>query len=205
MTTIEDHCDTIRSWLNFEYDNTLITSWTRFAEEDLSESLRCKHMIDIATATVIDQRVQLPLDWQELDFVRLVGGLPLRFRTRDEFYKNTADNTVTNGDYNVGYYTITGNFLIVGGATETTPQALEISYFQAIPPLEDTPNWVYTYYQRLLTSKTLAVAAAYSIEDERGPMWETAAQALVDKINQNYLKSRASGSKLVAPQNRSFG
>ena len=201
MTAIADHCDTIRSWLNFDsYDNALITSWTRMAEELLSSVLRCKHMIAIDEAYVNSQRVRLPLDWLEIDFARVVGSGPILFRTRDDFY----NNRFSDPNYNEGYYTITGNYLVLGGNV-ADGKTVEISYYESIPPLGDTPNWLMKYYSRLYVSATLSVAAAYSLEDDRAVTWQAAMQTFVDTINEEHLKSKASGSKIVMPKRKGFG
>lgn len=200
MTALTDHCDTIRAWLNFEYPNELIISWTRMAEELLSASLRCKHMIAIDTAHVNERRVLLPGDWLALDFVHIVDGRPLLFRSRDEFYSNP--NNLVNK--NEGYYTLTGNYMIVGGNIEDG-KAIEISYYETIPPLGDTPNWLMHYYSRLYVSATLSVASAYSLEDERAVTWQAAMQSFVDMINEEHAKSKASGSKIVMPKRKGFG
>lgn len=200
MTAISDHCDTIRAWLNFEYSDALITSWTRMAEELLSSALRCKHMIAIDTANIIEKRVSLPLDWLVLDFVRVVDGKPLHFRSRDEFYSDPGN--IAN--YNEGHYTITGNYLMVGGNVADGKQ-VELSYYETIPPLANDPNWVMKYYSRLYISATLSVAAAYSVEDERAVTWQTAMQSFVDMINEEHAKSKASGSRIVMPKRKGFG
>lgn len=200
MTAIGDHCDTIRSWLNYSYSDELITSWTRMAEEDLNETLRCKHMIEIATAPIEDSRVLLPLDWQDLDFIRIIDGNPLSFRTRDKFFEsNTGDE-----NHNAGYFTVTGNYVYIGKASAENPKDVEISYYQNIPPLGDTPNWLMKYYTRLLTLSTLAVGAAYSLEDQRAVTWTAAVQLLTDKINTNNKTARYGNAPLIKGRAKGF-
>lgn len=205
MTAISDHCDTIRAWLNFgdtEYTDTLITSFTRMAEERLSEDLRCKHMIAIDTALVEQSRIQLPLDWQELDFVRFLDGGPLKFRSRTEFYTNPANDP----NRNYGYYTITGNYLIVGGDIGDGIN-IEISYYESIPPLDADPNWLMTYYSRIYTSATISVARMYSEgEEEKAMVWDAATQDFVNRVNERHMESRISGSQLNMPRkSKGFG
>lgn len=200
MTAISDFCSTIRGWLNFEYGDELITSWVRMAEEQISTTLRCKHMIAIDTANVIEGRVRLPDDWLALDFVRVVGGKPLHFRTRDDFY-NVPPN---QPGYNDGYYTITGNYLITL-ASSTDALSVELSYYESIPPLGNDQNWLMKYYSRLYVSSTLAVAAMYSLDEDRAVTWQTAAQNYIDQINEEHQKSKASGSRVTMPRKKGFG
>lgn len=202
MTAIGDHCTTIRDWLNFDaYSDALITSWTRMAEEALSAALRCKHMIAVDTAEITQSRVLLPADWLELDFVRVIDGKPLHFRARDEFYNNAENDP----NYNSRHYTITGNYLMVGGDL-ADGRNIEISYYEAIPPLGDTPNWLMTYYSRLYVSATMAVAKAFAVgEEESAVMWQTATKTFVDDINARDKAAASSGSKLVMPRKKGFG
>ena len=202
MTAISDHCDTIRAWLNYEYSDTLITSWTRMAEELLSVDLRCKHMIAIDTALVEQSRIRLPLDWQELDFVRFENGGPLKFRDRTTFYTN-PDN---DPNHSHGYYTITGNYMVVGGSVDDGVN-IEISYYENIPPLDTDPNWLMTYYSRLYTSATIAVSKMYAIgEEQSAVVWDAATQDFINKINEQHLIGKTSGSQLNMPRrSKGFG
>lgn len=173
------------------------------AEELLSLSLRCKHMIQIDTGLVTQTRVLLPLDWLELDFVRLIDGKPLKFRARDTFYNNVLNDP----NYNAGYYTLTGNYMIVGGPIDAIEgKNVEISYFQTIPPLGDEINWLMKYYSRLYVSATMSAAKAYNEgEEQQAVMWQTATQGMVDGINTEFLKSKSSGSKINLPRRKGFG
>jgi hypothetical protein len=171
------------------------------AEEDLNTSLRVKHMIQIDTATVTADRVTLPADWVELDFVRQIDGDPLHFRTRDQFYR-TSDGMKNK---NSGYYTIVGNYLAVGNLGDDGRE-VEISYFQNIPPLTVDVNWLMQYYSRLYVSSTMAVASMYGFEDERGVKWEAEKTKTIEQLNLEYLRSKASGSILKVPKrNVGFG
>lgn len=204
MTALSDHCDTIRSWLNLGpeiYPDSLIESWTKMFEEDINVSLRVKHMIAIDRGEVIVDRVLLPSDWVELDFVRVVDGKPLRFRDRNLFYTPNEQDQYDNS----GYYTITGNYLIVGGPISiTNSKTVEISYYQNVPRLGEFSNWMMDNYSRLYTTGTLAVGSMYSFEDERGPAWATATQVFVDKLNEEHLVSKHSGSVLIKGGGKRF-
>src|SRR5262245_27131088 len=104
MTAIGDFCITIRQWLAIGedvYPDAIVTSWVRMAEEWLSENMRVKHMVQIDWSDVVEGRVLLPSDWQQLDTVRFRDGSSLTYSPRNEFY---------NPDYCLkGRYTIVGN------------------------------------------------------------------------------------------------
>jgi len=201
MTALGDHCNTLRDWVNLGpdvYPDSVVTSWIRMCEAILGKELRCKEMLQIDVGLLIDQRYLLPADWRQLDFVRVVGGKPLRYVPRDDFYNPDKSADQPN------CYTLTGNYLIVGG-TSADGLSVEISYYQSLPPLGDTPTWPLIQYPMLFTLKPLAVASTYAFEDERGDRWEAQSAKLIDNINQEHLMSKASGSRLTQRHRRSFG
>lgn len=204
MTAISEHCTVVRQWLDYgedEYPDTLVTSWTRMAEQSLSMNLRCKHMIQIDTGLVSTSRVPLPEDWLELDFVRIVDGHPLSFRSRTEFYTPPIP---ADPNYNSKHYTLSGNLLMVGGNI-ADGREVEITYFQEIPPLIDEPNWLMKHYSGLYVFSTLAAAALYGIESDQAQVWKDQASEMVSTLNGEYLKSKASGSNLAMPRRKGFG
>ena len=200
MTALTDQCNVIRGWLNLGsdvYSDSVVTSWIRMAEEKLSKELRCKDMIQIDVGTLIDQRYLLPADWRAMDFVRIIGGVPLRYVPRDDFY---------NPDYaedQSKVYTMTGNYIITG--VGGTAAQVEISYYQDIPPLGDTATWLLTKYPTVFLVTTLHFASMYAVEDERGSMWSSEADTLIGDINVEHQLSKASGSRLTQRHRRSFG
>jgi hypothetical protein len=205
MTALHDQCEVIRGWLNLGeevYPDSVVTSWVRMAEEALSKRLRCKDMIQIDVGTLIEERYLLPSDWRQLDFVRVIGGKSLRYIPRDDFY-NTDEPQKSDQEK---CYTIAGNYLIVGG---NIPEGLqvEITYYQDIPPLGDEYTWLQIQYPTLFLMETLKIASMYSIEDERGPLWESQSDKLVGDINDEHANSKASGSRLTSRYQklRSFG
>lgn len=213
MTAIGDYCNVIRGWLNLGasiYPDVVVTSWVRMAEEELNEALRCKHMIQIDDGVLVTGRVLLPSDWLELDLVRLNDGNAMRYEPRDEFYDQSLSPQPVKFDSSgrqitTGRYTIIGNYLVISNPDAVNGSNVEIAYYQTIPPLGDTPNWVTTYYSQLYTIATLHVAAMYAIEDERGPMWTTQMDKLVKEINERHMTAKASGSRLVARRMKGFG
>lgn len=203
MTAIADFCETIRQWLNLGsevYPDEIVTSWVRMAETDMSSRLRCDDMVQIDIGTLVNQRYPVPDDWREMDFVRHIGGKPLRYATRDDFYN--PDEPYLSDQKNC--YTMIGRYLMTGIASSAAPQ-VEISYYQDIPPLGDDPTWFSTKYPMLAVLSTLVVACKYAIEDERSDGWEQDVAEMVDRINTEHMRSKASGSRLTTRHRRSFG
>ena len=204
MTAVTEFCDVIRGWLNLGpdvYPDGVVTSWVRMAETDLSKDLRCKEMIQIDISVLRVNRCTLPNDWRELIGVRVVGGKPLRYTPYDDFY-NPSKEWV---DDLPNVYTISGNYVMVGGANPNGVE-VEITYYQDIPPLNESYNWVTAKYPTLITLKTLHIASMYAIEDERGPMWESQIGKMIGSINSEHSHSKASGSALtIRHRKRGFG
>lgn len=201
MTAIADLCVTIRAWLNVgaeEYPDALVTSWVRMAEEWLSENLRVKHMVQIDWSDLIDGRVLLPSDWQELDSVRFRDGVAMIYSPRNEFYGASSNNLK-------GRYTIVGNYLLIGDVDAVNGTETEISYYQSIPALEEDPNWLLKYYSRVYILTTLWHAAMYSIEDERRATWQDMVFTFTNDMNERHKSSKSSGSVLVSRKRVGFG
>ena len=205
MTAIADFCNTIRSWLGIGadvYPDDIVASWVHMAENELSKKLRIKDMVQIDVGTLIQDRYLLPGDWRQLDFVRVVGGKPLRYAPRDDFYNPDFVADQKN------CYTIIGNYIIVGGVDPSVGTQVELSYYQNIPPLGTDPTYMMLHYTATLTLKTLHIASMYAIEDERGPMWEGQVDDLISTLNLEHQLAKASGSRLTsrpAQRKRSFG
>jgi hypothetical protein len=204
VTALTDFCTTIRSWLNYgedEYPDTLVTSFIRMAETTLSVTLRVKHMLQIDTAILNENRVLLPSDWLEADLVRVVGGKILKFRAREAFYTPVLDDE----NYNVGYFTISGNYLITGPGV-TDGATLELHYFQNIPELGEVSNWLLTYYPTLFQFAVMAAAENYARDFEAAGAWTTQATAIVSQLNEDYMKSKApQGQALKPKKSKGFG
>lgn len=202
MTAISDFCDRVNDWLNQSYEEPLITSWVRLAEERLNDTLRIADMIQIDVGTILQDRVTLPSDWQELDFVRRIGGGPLHYISRDEMYARNSRRVTETGER----YTITGNYLIVGGEVDDVDgKQLEISYYGDVPQLGDITNWVVQRHSGLLLAATLVAGTMYGIEDERIPIFTAYATDTINTLNNNHKVARASGSVLNAPRRKGFG
>ena len=193
MTAISDFCNTIRAWLGLGsdvYPDEVVTSWVRMTESFLSGVLRVKEMIQIDTGVIVAERYLLPSDWREMSFVRIVGGKPLRYLPKDNFYDPDFDEDQDK------CYTLSGNYIMIGGNTADGTN-VEITYYQDIPPLANNANWLITRHPTLLTLQTLSVASMYSIEDERGANWAQQCIQLIAAANTEHQITKASGSLLT--------
>jgi len=210
-TFLTDKCTEIRNWLAIGaevYPDPVVTGWIRMAEEFLSTALRVKHMIQIDTCQLVEGRVPLPLDWQEIRLVRFQssGGVG-RYQTPDAFY-NPEFPEPPEAPYpgRNKRYTILGNYLIVGNVDSVMGTTVELTYYQNIPPLtNDANNWINLYHQTIYTLKILHVASMYSIEDERSSIWNQEVMQAINMANMTHNVDKASGSVLMPVRRKTFG
>jgi len=213
-TFLTDKCEEIRKWLAIGedvYPDTIVTGWIRMAEEYLSVALRVKHMVQIDTSTLVQDRVPLPLDWQEVRLARLLpaGGV-IRYQTPDAFFNpEHPDPPESPYDYRLARYCILGNYLMVGGVSASPGLQVELTYYQNIPALtDDANNWPNLYHPTVYTLKILHVASMYAIEDERSAIWDQEVVRMVNGMNAQDQIDKASGSALMPTRvgrNRTFG
>jgi hypothetical protein len=209
-TFLTEKCEEIRNWLAIGadvYPDLVVTRWIRMAEEQLSTVLRVKHMLQIDESNLINDRVPLPLDWQEIRLVRWPDGGVIRYQTPDAFFNPEYDDpphSDATGKYR--RYTILGNYIVVGGVSSDSGTTVELTYYQNIPPLtNETNNWINSYHSTVYTVKILHIASMYSIEDERGPMWDKEVVRTVNDMNNAHKVDMASGSVLMQTRRKTFG
>ena len=209
-TYLTDKCNEVRSWLALGedvYSNAVVTNWIRMAEEYLSTALRVKHMLQIDTSVIINNRIPLPLDWQEIRLVRTLntGGV-LRYATPDSFFNpEFEDSPNTNFPGKYRRYCILGNYLVVGDDI-SDGETVELTYYQNIPPLtDDLNNWANCYHQTVYTLKILHTAALYAIEDQRVDVWDKEVVRMVNGMNAQHKIDMASGSVLMQVRKKTFG
>jgi hypothetical protein len=165
-------------------------------------------MIQIDTCTLVQDRVTLPKDWQEIRLARLLpAGTVCRYQTPDAFYNPEWPNApATPFSGKTKRYTILGNYLIVGEVTPAPGLLVELTYYQDIPPLVDaTNNWINQYHTTVYTLKILHIASMYSIEDERSSGWATEVNNTVNLMNIAHTVDKASGSVLQQVRRKTFG
>jgi hypothetical protein len=208
-TFLTDKCTEIRNWLAIGadvYTDAVVTGWIRMAEEYLSTALRVKHMIQVDTNSVVQDRTPLPLDWQEIRLVRRMDTNGVcRYQTPDAFYNpEFPDDPTSPYNSRISRYTILGNYLIIGEPSEEID--VELTYYQNIPPLtNDNNNWPNVYHTTVYTLKILHVASMYAIEDARSGSWDQEVVRMVNGMNAQHKIDMASGSVLMQTRRKSFG
>lgn len=209
MGDFTDFCGQITDWANRQdWAPTLVASFVRMAEQKFNAELRVDRMINFASNVVTCRCSTLPDDWLEMEFVEIAnanganGFLPIRYKSRDEFF-NLPDR------WAYGYYTMEGRTITFGG----TPDATEgiqynISYFGEVPVFSDTPlvpSWIYTKYPSLYLHAALMHADLHAVGEENlAANMKQLTEDGITKLNNDYFRSRSSGSRLTRTRRRRF-
>jgi hypothetical protein len=211
MTDFSDFKAQIADWANRQdWSDTLVTSFVRQAEQKLNAELRVDRMINFDEALVINRCAPLPDDWLEFlpdAGVKIAncnaadGYLPIRYKANDEFF-NLTDC------WAYGYYTILGRQIFFGGTPDSINGIVyKIAYFGEVPVFADaTPSWVYTKYPNLYLFASLMHADLHAVgEEQSAANLKQLAEDMISKLNAQYLRAKASGSRITRSRIRSFG
>jgi hypothetical protein len=210
MSDFTDFTATLKEWANRQdWSDALVVSFIRGAEEKLNAELRIDRMLQTDDALIASRCAPLPDDWLEMDLVRLMytsdfypsGFAPISYKPRAEFF--AMPDSVA-----VGFYTIEGRQIFIGGLPDTTEgQTVRIDYYQEVPVFSDTtPSWVYSKYQSLYRYASLMHADLHALgEEQTSSMLKQLCEDEIQKLNAMHRYSRASGSRLSRTRVRSFG
>jgi len=208
MSDFGDFIGIIKDFANRQdWSDALVTGFIRDAEAILNQDLRVDRMIQFDEALITSRCAPLPDDWLQMELVRIPDGnfpdgyRPIRFRARDDFFNST--------DQFARYaYTIQGRQIWIGGSPDDVEGKLvKITYYGEVPVFaDDQDSWVYTKHQALYRYAALANADLYAVgEEEKAVGLKQLIDSMIQKLNNDHLLSRASGSRLTRMQARSFG
>lgn len=208
MTDFSDFTAQIAEWANRQdWSPNLVTSFVRMAEQKLNQELRVSRMICMAENTITQRCSTLPDNWLESDLVLMAsdqvpgGWKPIRYKSRDEFLK-------LPDKWSLNHYTVEGRTMFFGGTPDDVEGvAFQIYYFQEVPVFaDDQDSWVYTKYPSLYLSAAMMHAYMHAIgEEAQAAGSKQLAEDTIQKLNNEYLVSKASGSRLTRTRVRSFG
>ena len=193
-----------------DWPDALVSGFIAQATQKFNAELRVDRMIQFDEALITSRCAPLPDDW--LEFVSGAGVkiqndnaadgfLPIRFMARDQFF-----NTTANWAY--GYYTLQGRQIYIGGPPDTVDgQTIKITYYGEVPVFSDTqPSWVYTKYPSLYLYGSLMHADLHAVgEEAQAGAMKQLTEDMIQKLNADHLRSKASGSRVTRPRVRSFG
>ena len=208
MTDFADLKAQIAEYANRQdWADAIVVGFIRQAEQKLNAELRVDRMIKFSQALINGRCIVLPDDWLAMELVRIAnpnvpsGFLPIRYKSRDEFY-TTTDNWM------YGFYTIQGRELFIGGAPNAiNGQETLITYYGEVPVFSDVQDsWVYTKYPSLYLSAAMMHAFLHAVgEEDKAAGAKQLTEDTINKLNALHMTSRASGSRVVRSRIRSFG
>jgi hypothetical protein len=177
------------------------------AESKFNKELRVAQMIQFDDGVITARCATLPDDWLAMDLVRVAnstgadGFLPARYKSRDEFFTLTDQNSWM-------YYTLVGMTMFFGG----TPNPVDgteykIAYYGEVPQLSDTQqSWIYTKHPQLYLFAALMHADLHAVgEEQQAANLKSLVEDEINKLNVAHMGSKASGSRVTMPRHRSFG
>jgi hypothetical protein len=191
-----------------DWSDALVTSFIRSAESKFNAELRVDRMIQNDQGLIISRCAPLPDDWLEMEFVQIqaddtsTGFWPIQYRARDEFFK------IQDTDTNCRYYTIEGRQIYFSGPPDDLNGIqFKIVYFGEVPVLTDLQqSWVYTKYPDLYLYAALIPATLHAVgEEEKAGGLKQLVEDMITKLNADYQRSKASGSRVHRSRRRSFG
>lgn len=217
MTNYTDLVAEIKTWADrADLSDAIVQSWITDAEARMDDDLRVGEMIKVVQSSLSSNVLAMPSDFIQADYLRfvanpasqnpyLVNGSPIHWVSRDEYY--TIVGNQYHEKYSQPFFTVIGNqsLLINPVFFSTVPVSVELSYYSDVPPLATNDNSIfYSHYERIYRYASLAASASYLTEDDRVPIWEAQATALIQKANETWVAARSSGGPLNL-RFRSFG
>lgn len=219
MTDFADLKTQIADWANrADWSDALVTSFIRQAEQKLNADLRIDRMIKTTQGLIASCCADLPDDWLEMDLVRLQNGytptgfIPINYIPRDQFFRLPtqpyASYAPSSSRSTTGKYTIEGRTIFIGGPPdEINGRAALLNYYAEVPVFSDTQtSWVYTKYPSLYLYASLMHADLHAVgEEDKAIMLNGLVKSMIDTLNADHLRARASGSRVARGRTRSFG
>jgi hypothetical protein len=198
----------IAEWMNRQdFSDNLLASFVSMANAKFNAELRVSRMIQTDTALIAGRCAPLPDDWLEMSLVQIAspnapsGWTPIRYKSRDEFF-NLPDKWAQN------FYTIEGRQIYFGGCPDDVNGIqYQISYFGEVPVFSDTQDsWLFTKYPSLYLSAALMHAYMHAVgEEAQAAGAKQLTEDGIEKLNNEWRLSKASGSRITRTRLRSFG
>jgi hypothetical protein len=179
----------------------VIGDFIAVAEADMFRNLRLRHGIARATALVTDGYVALPSDCVQVERVTLLGNPD---RPLDPVTLDFAGRAPATGA--PGYYCVTGTEVEIVPAPTGEGAQIELVYYRRPLPLSDeTPtNWLLDLSPDLYLYATLAAAAHWIADPQRGALWRAEAERIKAELETDTTRASVGGSPLVMRPRRSI-
>ncbi len=176
----------VADWLDRPDLANVIPTFITMAQERLSQDIRVKEMLKVATTTATGSSVELPSDFLEMRELHFQGNPPttLQYQTPDQFFRNFISTTSGTPMY----YTLLNNeFQFAPSVTGTT--TLQMLYYAKPVFISNSvaTNIFLTKFPNALLYATLTMAQPYLKDDARLQTWATLYQSEIGSIMKNDL------------------
>jgi hypothetical protein len=193
--SIQNYSDlqaSIAGWLKRTNLTDRIPDFITLAEATLNRQLRTRQMTSLYTRTTDQNVITLPDDYLDAEKLDLNGDT-LTYSPRW-----TADAAELGiGAKNL--YTMIGNSVWIMRLVDAG-SIFRLFYYQRLTPLSDTEpqNWLIEDAPDAYLYGALLQAEPYLKNDQRVQIWSGLYGAIIEAMNTNNARARASGSALVA-------
>lgn len=180
----------VANWLERGDLTARIPEFITLAEAEFNRRLRTAEMEGTATATLTEDRVAVPTDFQGLRSIILDGVVTkLDYMPPGDFFDIVASGTPAV------YTIVDGMFQFRPSVSSGT---CRIVYYQKIPALtvSNTTNWLMTRWPDLYLFATLMQAEFFGWNDERLPLIKSRCEEIFAQIEENTNKERYGGRRL---------
>lgn len=193
--TIKNYKDlqtSIAGWLKRTNLTDRIPDFITLAEASLNRQLRTRQMASIYMRTTDQNVITLPDDFLDAEKLDL-NGETLTYTAR---WTADADQLGQTSDR---LYTMIGNSVWIMGRIDAG-SLFRLFYYQRLTPLSDAEpqNWLIEDAPDAYLYGSLMQAEPYLKNDARVQIWGSQYSAIIEAMNSNSSRARASGSGLVA-------
>ena len=189
ITTYAELQTAIGSWLGRSDLTSIIPDFITLFEACANRRLRVRQMEATATLTPSNGAATLPSDYLAWRRVTWAGDTRVELEYVHPSYLVAAYPTRPEGVPRV--------FMIEGSTISIRPiddTELHMTYFQKIPALSGSVNWLFTAHPDIYLFGSLCEAEMFLVNDERAALWARRRDNLFDEIEKLSNKTRGSGA-----------
>lgn len=181
-TTYSELCDNIATWMVRDDLDDIIPEFIQAAESRFNRALRLPEMEDSVTTSFSAATITLPTDFLEMRTAYLDASpiVPLEQMGLAQLRAFNANNTAAKPYY---FALQSGNEMVFGPEPGGEYDII-LNYYTKIPTLSDDEptNWLLTAHPDLYRAAALAEGFAFTVDQERGQIWETRTQIKIAEL-----------------------
>lgn len=180
-----------------------IPDFIAIAEADLNRKLRTRLMQTLSQTTVSATFVNVPADFAGVVTMFNANGQPMSEVRPDAIAQRTYEASTTSSNVPLMYAVAGGTFQFWPLPSVASPQVINMTYYQRIPPLKTNPtgNWLSLAHPDAYLLGSLTAAAPFLQDMNMSQLWPEMYSAVVDSILMS--DRRDEGMRLTPQPSRS--